>query len=88
MAGCDSCRLASKTIRQKVLPAEDGDGEMEMIAVSDSETESVFNCHHPSQPGRLIGIGEDAGKDCPLYEAGQKTSALPPHLQRLLDRWG
>lgn len=87
MAGCESCRLASKTIRQKVLPAEDGDGEMEMIAVSETETETVFNCQHPLQPGKLIGIGDAAGEGCTLYEAGKQAKDLPPHLQRLLARW-
>lgn len=89
MSGCHSCRHHSKETRDRVV-FEIGADEMEMLAEHDGSpedvqrfgpqrTEDVYSCM--KQGGKQIGIGEEAGAGCPMFEEGKRGGvSLPPHI--------
>lgn len=81
MSGCLGCRHHSKSERRKALEVADGD--MEIVAFAD-EPEVWFVCKHPTQTNKEMGKGDDAGKDCQLFEAPARKG-LDPALEKLLE---
>jgi hypothetical protein len=78
---CATCRYHSATKREKVLGVADED--MEIVAFSEDEFDTAYLCQHPAQQGRSMGVGEQAGEKCQLFEMGQKRGVSPALARRL-----
>jgi hypothetical protein len=83
---CQSCRYHSKQVRAKVLASDDPDAEgaadFEMLASSETETENVYFCQHPTGKGREIGLDASAGVGCETFEAPKQSSKMSEFLLR------
>jgi hypothetical protein len=88
--GCAGCRHHTKVTRPVVLGLDDEDQvgmEMESIAVDDERIENVYFCQHPDGRGREVGVGEESGIDCTLFEA-PRAFRLSDDVLRALARRG
>ncbi len=93
---CRTCRHHSLEQRPRIV-YEEGADEEEMLAEHDGspednarhgagQHEEVFSCM--KQGGKTIGIGDEAGVGCSLFELGSKGALnVPPHIAARLKRF-
>lgn len=93
---CRTCRHHTKNIRDRVVPYddEDEDGAFEDFRAHDGSPEDIerygaqqyeeeFSCM--KKGGNLVGIGDDAGVGCDIWEAGMRgPSTISEALERRL----
>jgi hypothetical protein len=87
---CATCRHHSCEKRARVVH-EEGADEMEQLATHDGSPEDCerfgpeqFERHYScvAQDMKKIGIGDDAGVGCPLWEEGKKKPATEATMFR------